>query len=243
MERAFRSYLHAASWLSPGDKPIKTATLQEAVALPLGTANAFLTIWQVEFAGADMEWYAVPVAFAAGDEAERLRHDEPQRVVAEVTVERLDQRGVLYDALGLQTFDLALLDIITRRRRLKGRAGNVVAWRGPLLRALSRKAAGDLESAPLKTTQRHTSVRYGERFVLKLFRRLHWGPNPELALGRFLTELSFAHAPPLAGALEYHRADGERLGLAAVHGWLPKAENGWEYTLRASERYYERVLR
>jgi maltose alpha-D-glucosyltransferase/alpha-amylase len=36
--------------------------------------------------------------------------------------------------------------------------------------------------------------------------------------------------------------DGERLSLAAVHGWLPKAESGWDYTLRALDRYYERLL-
>ena len=150
---------------------------------------------------------------------------------------------MLYDALGLQEFDAALLEVIARRRRLKGRGGNVVSWRGPLLRAAFAGAAtAALKSAPLKTGQRHTSVRYGERFVLKLFRRLHWGINPELELGRFLTERAFPYAPPLAGALEYHRADGERLGLAAVHGWLAKAESGWEYTLRALDRYYERVL-
>jgi hypothetical protein len=38
------------------------ARLQEAVALPLGTANALLTIWQVEYAGVDVECYAVPPA-------------------------------------------------------------------------------------------------------------------------------------------------------------------------------------
>jgi maltose alpha-D-glucosyltransferase/alpha-amylase len=242
LERALTPHLHAVSWFGTGAKTIKAATLQEAVALPLRSANAFLTIWQVEYAGADAEWYALPLAFAADGNADRLRRDEPQRVVAEVTVAQSRQPGVLYDALGLQEFDLALLEIIARRRRLKGRGGNVVAWRGPLLRALSRKAAAALQSAPLKTRQRHTSVRYGERFVLKLFRRLHWGGNPELELGRFLTERSFPHAPPLAGALEYHRADGERLALASVHGWLAKAESGWEYTLRALDRYYERVL-
>jgi maltose alpha-D-glucosyltransferase/alpha-amylase len=242
LEKAFTPYLHGVSWLTAGTSTIKAATLQEAVALPLGSANAFLTLWQVEYAGADAEWYAVPLAFALGRNAERLRHDEAQRVVAEVTIGRSGRRGVLYDALGLHEFDLALLDIIARRRRLKGRGGNVVAWRGPLLRALSRRAAGALESAPVQTRQRHTSIRYGERFVLKLFRRLHWGINPELELGRSLTERSFPHAPPLAGALEYHRADGERLALAAVHGWLAKAESGWEYTLRALDRYYERVL-
>jgi len=98
------------------------------VTIPLGSAKAFLTLWQVEYAGADAEWYAAPLTFAEGGEAERLRHDEPQRVVAEVAVTGSGQRGVLYDALGLREFDMALLDIIARRRRLK--AGAATSWPG-----------------------------------------------------------------------------------------------------------------
>lgn len=242
LEKAFVPYLLAVKWFRPAAKAIKSATLQEAGAAPLGSARAFLTLWQVEYAGADPEWYVVPLAFATGGKAGRLRRDEPHRVVAEVTIAQSEQRGVLYDALGLREFDIGLLEAIARRRRFKGRGGTAVAWRGPLLRGLARGATADLESASLKASQRHTSIRYGERFVLKLFRRLHWGVNPEIELGRFLTERRFPYTPPLAGTLEYHRADGERLSLAAVHGWLPKAENGWEYTLRALDRYYERVL-
>ncbi|HOX56763.1 MAG TPA: maltose alpha-D-glucosyltransferase [Candidatus Paceibacterota bacterium] len=242
LEKAFVPFLRAMKWFPPAAKAVKSATLKEAEAVPLGPVMSFLTLWQVEYAGADAEWYLVPLAFAAGSEAARLRRDEPQRVVAVVTLAQSKQRGVLYDALGLRGFDIGLLDLIARRRRLKGREGNVVAWRGPLLRTVSRRVAAALESTSLKASQRHTSIRYGERFVLKLFRRLHWGINPELELGRFFTDRGFPHAPPLAGALEYHRADGERLGLAAVHSWLPKAESGWEYTLRALDRYYERVL-
>ena len=242
LERAFIPFLHAVSWFSAGAKAIKAATLLEAVAVPLESARAFLTLWQVEYAGADTEWYALPLAFAEAGEAERLRHDEPERVVAEVAITGTGQGGVLFDASELRGFDLALMHIIARRRRLKGQQGNVVAWRGPLLRDLPGMETAALETAPLKTKQRHTSIRFGERFVLKLFRRLHWGVNPELELGRFLTERAFPHAPPLAGALEYHRADGERLALAAIHGWVPKGESGWEYTLRALDRYYERVL-
>jgi len=79
------------------------------------------------------------------------------------------QDGVLYDAVGLHEFDVALLDLIARRRRLKGRAGNAVAWRGPLLRTMSRSATAALESASLKAAQRHTSVRYGERYWNRRF--------------------------------------------------------------------------
>jgi len=242
LERAFLPYLRAVDWVAGHARAIKSAALHEAVAIPLGTDNAFLTIWQVEYVGADVQWCAVPLAFALGAEAGRLRREESRRVLAEVSLRASRQQGVLYDALGLQGFDAALLEVIARRRRLKGRGGNVVSWRGPLLRTLARGAPAKLRSASLKAAQRHTSIQYGERFVLKLFRRLHWGVNPELELGRFLTERAFTHAPPLAGALEYHRADGERLALAAVHGWLVKAEGGWEYTMRALDRYYERML-
>jgi maltose alpha-D-glucosyltransferase / alpha-amylase len=242
LERSVTSYLRVASWFAPPGKPIKVATLQEALALPLNSGKAFLTLWQIEYAGADPQWYALPLAFGHGTEAERLRRDEPRRMIAEVATAASGQSGLLYDALGLQEFDVALLELIARRRRLKGRAGNAVAWRGPLLRTVSRRATAVLESTALKTSQHHTSIRYDERLVLKLFRRLHWGINPELELGRFLTERNFAHVPALAGALEYHRTDGERLSLAALHGWVAKTENGWEYTLRALDRYYERVL-
>jgi maltose alpha-D-glucosyltransferase / alpha-amylase len=242
LEKAMARHLEATRWFATPTQAIKTATLQEAVAVPLGTERAFLTLWQVELVGAEAEWYVLPLAFAGGAKAEQLRGEEPHRVIAAVRTGPSTGRGLLYDALGLQQFDGALLELIARRRRLKGWGGNVVSWRGPLLRALPGRAAGAMKSAALQTAQRHTSIRYGERFVLKLFRRVHWGVNPELELGRFLTERSFAHAPPLAGALEYHRTDGERLALASVHGWLAKAETGWEYTLRALDRYYERVL-
>ena len=241
LEKAVMCHFGTANWFANPARTIKASTLQEAVAIPLGRDRAFLTLWQVDYAGGDIEWYALPLAFVAGSRAEQLRLGEPGRVVAELSGVSPGQRGVLYDALGLDDFDAALLTLIALRRRLKGRAGSVVAWRGPLLRAGAhpRDTRG---SELLKTAQRHSSVRYGERLVLKLFRRLHWGLNPELELGRFLTEREFAHTPPLAGALEYHRADGERLALAAVHGWVPKAESGWDYTARALDRYYVRML-
>ena len=166
-EKAFAPYLRAVNWFAPAAKPIKAAKLQEAVALPLGSDKAFLTLWQVEYAGGDVEWYAVPLAFATGAEAARLLREEPQRVIAEVTSAPPGQRGMIYDALGLREFDVGLLELIARRRRLKGRGGNVVAWRGPLLRSVSRRATAALESASVKAAQRHTSIRYGERFVLK----------------------------------------------------------------------------
>ena len=52
----------------------------------------------------------------------------------------------------------------------------------------------------------NTVITIGERLFVKGYRRLRPGVNPELEIGRFLTEVAgFAHCVPVAGALEYHR--------------------------------------
>ena len=55
-----------------------------------------------------------------------------------------------------------------------------------------------------KAEQSNSTVFYGDRFLLKIFRRLEEGVNPELEIETFLTDtMAFSHAPPLAGAIEY----------------------------------------
>ena len=52
----------------------------------------------------------------------------------------------------------------------------------------------------LSAEQSNTSIVYGDSLILKLFRRLEAGINPDLEISRFLTERhQFAHMPKLAG--------------------------------------------
>jgi maltose alpha-D-glucosyltransferase/alpha-amylase len=140
-------------------------------------------------------------------------------------------------------FSLGLLDLIARGRRFSGRFGEVIA--SPTREFRSRLGTkGDvLKPAVVKTEQTNTSVVYGDRFILKLFRRLEPETNPDLELGRFLTEeRAFQHIAPLAGALELRRPDGELTTLGVLHGFLPNEGDAWTYTLDTLGRYYEEVL-
>jgi maltose alpha-D-glucosyltransferase/alpha-amylase len=78
--------------------------------------------------------------------------------------------------------------------------------------------------------------------MLKLFRRLEPGLNPELEVGRFLNRHSFPHCQSVAGGLEYLGPVGSRFTLAVVHGFIPSATNAWDFTLDALGRYYDRVV-
>ncbi|MBI4495423.1 MAG: putative maltokinase, partial [Deltaproteobacteria bacterium] len=131
---------------------------------------------------------------------------------------------------------------IGRRRRIKGGAGGAVAWPEKGFRQL--RGPGDLSLEPvlLKGEQSNTSIVYGNRLILKLFRRLDLGPNPDLEIGRFLTRKGFPHVPPVAGALEYLPEKGESITLGVLHGFVPNQGDAWTYTLDILKNSFEQAL-
>jgi maltose alpha-D-glucosyltransferase/alpha-amylase len=135
-----------------------------------------------------------------------------------------------------------LLGAIGRRRKLRGEAGEVVATATRAFRELRGPESGDLTPALIQAEQSNTSVVYGKRLVLKLFRRLSEGTNPDLELGRFLTERArYPHAPPVAGAFEYQIPRREPMTLGILQSYIENEGDAWEFTLDQLDRYFEDV--
>ena len=87
--------------------------------------------------------------------------------------------------------------------------------------------------ALMRAEQSNTSIRYGDALMLKLFRRLQFGPNPDVEVGWFLTEHSqFRGTPAVAGSLDYVRDDGQRASLALLQEFVVNRGDAWS-TIRA----------
>jgi maltose alpha-D-glucosyltransferase/alpha-amylase len=81
---------------------------------------------------------------------------------------------------------------------------------------------------------------YGDRFIIKLFRRIEAGLNPDLEIGRFLTSRAlFSHVPPLAGWIDYRAGNAEKRNLAVLQGFVPNEGDAWQFTLGELHRYLE----
>jgi maltokinase len=78
--------------------------------------------------------------------------------------------------------------------------------------------------------QSNTSIVYDEALVLKAFRRVEAGDNPELEMLRFLSERGFAHVAELGGWYQY---EGELMDatFGVVQRFVPNARDGWELCL------------
>jgi len=85
---------------------------------------------------------------------------------------------------------------------------------------------------PLGVEQSNSSVVLDELHVLKLYRRLQAGPNPELEVLNALASAGFANAPRLEGALTTEGPPLET-ALASLTALVPSVGGGWEITLGA----------
>ncbi|MFE0175884.1 maltokinase [Streptomyces sp. NPDC059002] len=134
----------------------------------------------------------------------------------------------VYEAL----HDPHLMTLLLERLRMPGRHGVLRFERDP-----HTDIPSGLTPRVLTAEQSNSSVVYGDTFILKLFRRVMPGVNPDLELPLHLARRGCARVP--APAAWFHAdlatettATADTYGLGVVQPYLAGAEDGWELALR-----------
>jgi maltose alpha-D-glucosyltransferase/alpha-amylase len=240
LEATLAQWLHRQRWFGGKARNVTRTTLNEAIAIPCGAETALFGLLQVDYLQGESDLYGLPLAFADAGQAELFRRDFPRFIICELTVQNSGEKGVLYSAVANKEFCKSLVDLMSSRRRLKAATGELAASRTPVLGRVLADAPLP-EPAPGKAEQSNSSVIYGDKFILKLFRRLDVGLNPDLEVTRFLTEREFTHAQQLAGALEFCQSNGNCITLGMLNCFVPGGKDAWTFTLDSLAHYYDRV--
>ncbi len=197
-------------------------------------AAFYLALVEVRYDDGGVETYTVPVRFAQGEAAARVSDEAPSSVLAQVRWG--DVEGVLFDALAdVQSCATLFAAMLDGRRYGTERRGTVQAFcaRGCGVR---ERQLGVVRR--LSAEQSNTSVVLDDAYILKLFRRVEAGPNPDLEIGRFLTErTSFRNIAPVVGGIEYRRGDAEPATLAMLQTFVPNDGDGWAHMQRLLADY------
>ena len=91
----------------------------------------------------------------------------------------------------------------------------------------------------VETEQSNSTALVDETFVVKLYRKLEPGLNPEVEMGRFLTDVvNYANTPALLGSAEVVDGDA-RSALAVVHQFIPNQGDGWSLTSGYLDRFVD----
>ena len=214
-ERALRAltpaelaqYLAAARWFGARGEAITSARLLEVAPMLETPEPAALTRVHVCLASGAAADYQVPLAVNADGGATRL-----------------------FDALELTTFRRQLGRAFARGAELPT-ADADAAWVFEPLTELDELAA--LPSRIGGAEQSNSSIVYGERAILKIYRRIEPGTHPEVEVCRFLAErTAFRGTPPLLGVLRLRTPAGEAVA-GMLQAFVPHAVDGWVHVLTA----------
>jgi maltose alpha-D-glucosyltransferase / alpha-amylase len=237
VDRELASYIKNSRWFRSKTRVVLSVSVLDVVTVP-GENLGQLLIVGFNFTEGARELYALPVRIVSGEEARTAEVEYPAAVIA-----RVGHNGdLLVDAIVSQPFHHVLLDLISESRTLTGRIGRIVSSKSSRLLELAADGLPQ-ESRILKVEQSNSSIIYGAKIYLKLFRKLEEGINPDLELTKQLTEkCGFDYAPHYLGDIQYIAPAQEPASLVMIQSYTASEQDGWSHTLAAVGRYFDRVL-
>jgi maltose alpha-D-glucosyltransferase / alpha-amylase len=100
------------------------------------------------------------------------------------------------------------------------------------------------EAEPFNISAHHSSaaLRYGDRYFLKLFRRIEEGVSPELEMSLFLNARAPGISPKVVGSLQLRRGRAEPSTLAVLQAFVPNEGTAWTHAREELHRFFERLV-
>ena len=235
-------YLQRARWFRSKGRIIRQISLVEWYHFKDKGRTVVLLFMQVAYTQDSPEIYLLPLVWLTGNALLNLSTDTPQAVIASLTIG--EEEGSLCDALYDEEFREFLLTLISDRRKIRGeKGGELNGIPAGNLRRRTRTMDGLFPVKILSGEQSNTSLQYGEEYVLKLYRKLDEGVNPEMEIISFLTDRTgFRNVPAYGGQLEFRMAGMHPLTVGLVQQFIPSHGDGWTMTLTVLSQFIERLL-
>ena len=235
-QRVLPPYLANQRWFAAKGSPIEKVTLADVGDWSTELGSWLLALFDVQ-TRAGVEKYSLPLTVVFEEDGERLTKLQPAAIAR---VRQQAKVGVLADASFDENFCRVLIETIgdggeyrTERGKLAFAATNAYA-------AMCAEAGSDLSLGPQLAQGSNTALRIGDKLFLKLYRKLQPGINPEVEIGRFLTDVAhFPNIVPVGGTVEYRGDDGNLYTLALLQAFVMNQGDGWEYTINYLVRFLE----
>ncbi|HEX4750150.1 MAG TPA: putative maltokinase [Bryobacteraceae bacterium] len=202
-------FIRNRRWFRSKAREIRSAEVEDVIPMPSESARFLLV--RVNYAEGDCDHYVVTDKSGAG-------------------------AGEPVEALNNAQFRNELLAAFASNSVFKGSSGALIFARTAAFRA--PEMGQQLESAVSRAEQSNTSIIFGDQYILKLFRKIEAGTNPDVEIGAFLTEHGFAHTPAVLGTVEYSARTNGEYSAGILQQFVPNKGDAWKYTLDSLNEYF-----
>ena len=222
LETRLVEFLPHQRWFAGKGRSVVEVRVEASVALRTPLPSLHMVVAAVAYADGGVERYSLPIGHDRGPEARQLVSRHPEAVVLETSPPKA---GVFYDAVADERLGSVFLDHLNKGATLdEVRFHKLPDWSDTL------RGPGRL----LDAEQSNSSLVFGDRLILKLFRRLQPGVNPELEVTRALTAKGFRACPAPLGWI-----DGLGSTLGILQPFYASSVEGWKLATERVADHYE----
>ena len=202
LQQTIPAWLQRQRWFGAKTRAITSVEIIDW--MPFSTTTALVFV-QVRYAEGDPDTYQLPLLIATGEDVHDATADEGFR---QALLKLIEDEA---------TVDLPNSSVLYARK-----ISDIASMRG------AEKLIAKVGAAE----QSNTSIVFGDKMILKLFRRLQPGENPDVEIGRFLTEVArFPHIPKLLGEISLALRGEGKMSTAMLQEMIANDGDGWSWTL------------
>ncbi len=234
------NYLINIQWFRGDTRKLRNINIIDVIPISEKRFGPQLYMIELDLIEGKKDIYLMPIALALNNKAEDVLSKSPRSVIVNIVLE--GEKGVLYDGAADRTLQESLFDLIHRRSQFKGINGNIRAKSGSLLK---KQFDTDENLLPHLITTRHTnsSIVFGDKFFLKIYRSPQEGENPDVEIMKHLTrKTDFDHIPKYLGRIDYRNPRLENTSLAILMELIPNVGKAWDMTQTAIEDFFDKLL-
>lgn len=229
-------FIRSRRWFRAKARTISKIDIEDVVPFP--AVDSSLLVLRLSYRDGEEDRYLLPLSVAEASDSEQVTAPSFEPVAV---LEASGARRVLYSALANPSFRSAILRAIAEDATFPGQKGALVANRVHSPSSSEPVLDSNLVSSVSRAEQSNTSVIYGQQFILKVFRKVEPGINPDIEIGAFLTEHGFQNTPAVLGILEYRSGD-QVYAAGILQKFVPNKGDAWAYTLDALGAFFSRAL-
>jgi trehalose synthase-fused probable maltokinase len=213
-EERLGEWVHAQRWFGSKARDVTGLHVMHALELVSGPPRLVIALIEARFQAGTHVVYQLPLGLRPRDAG------WDQGVIAET------DEWTVYDALVDPDLGHQLFKLIRDGHNVTEDDAHAE------FRSVDLPEGTDLPVRPVGAEQSNSSIVYGDELVLKAYRRVEPGPNPELELLRFLTRNDFESIAQLRGWYAYVGHPMEAT-LGVLQEYVADGRDGWELALDA----------
>ncbi len=236
------NYIRNTRWYRGKASKVRSLKIKDFITVPNRTKlNSQVAIIEFAYTNSSSMTYFLPLSLAMEDKMFTIRNEFPKSIIANIDIR--GENGIIFDSLYDEDFRHQLFSLLRGRKKLIGNKGTITFHTGTHFRSRIKNLDLPLDAELLKAEQSNSAILFEDVFMLKFYRGLEEGTNPEVEILKYLTEKKkFAYSPGFAGNIEYEPKRGTGMSLGILSDFVHHEDDAWTYSLGKLNHYFNNIL-